>query len=916
MSTSEFSAGLYRGTTKTYDIPLDHLDYTFIGKCADVKHLEKILRVLRSGEEGHYPDLIAFCEKRIESLSPQSRALRKDKPPATSADFSWEDWNQIDSDFKNFLTDIKLKEQEKSVLEKNMDDLPPIRSFSNNPRSEKPPKKENCAGNSKVPRDYKDWDRFDIEKELSKIDENTEKTDKPKTVINTTATKIKKTMDTSGLSLEQKSFLAQREKEKGNEAFRSGDYEEAISYYSRSLSVLPSTAAYNNRAQAEIKLKNWQNAFHDCEQVLSLEPNNMKALLRRATVNKNLHNYQAALGDLKTVLHEEPDNPIAKKVLCEVEELLQKEEEEKPKKGRRIIIEDVEGLDEEDQENPNLGKEAGVTVGGETAAELTEMGNAQKKFPKKAFERKEEADQTPKHNKASHQNGVKSDNGQAKDPPEHKTKPGDGYAQAPEVTSRTGSQEAKPSSELLPPSARLKAEGNQLFKNGQFGEAAIKYSEAIENLKNTGTEDAEELGILYSNRAACHLKDGNSLQCIEDCNKALELQPFSIKPLLRRAMAYESLERYRQAYVDYKVALQIDSGTQLANDSINRITKTLIDLDGPSWREKLPPIPSVPVSTQIQLQETAAAKASTNIRRDSHTEKSSQERFQSLKQEGNDYVKNCHYREAVNKYTECLQINPEECTIYTNRALCYLKLCQYEEARHDCDCALLRDPSIIKALYRRAQAYKGLENYQACASDLQKVISLDPEVKEAKNLLEEITPCLSNGLKANVHEKQRKKILIEEVNEEKDDASNHCSLNGHGNDVRRERLPITRPGNACEFEQLMWEIRAEKDQERCAQLLTLVDPMDLTTYLSNKLDTETLLLITQSLKHHVLEKNPTLVYQHLSHLSTADRFTVLLSFLSQTEKEELQNLLVCLAEKHSEELDSDAISRLAQQYGL
>lgn len=35
-------------------------------------------------------------------------------------------------------------------------------------------------------------------------------------------------------------------------------------------------------------------------------------------------------------------------------------------------------------------------------------------------------------------------------------------------------------------------------------------------------------------------------------------------------MAYESIERYRQAYVDYKVALQIDSGTQLANDSINR----------------------------------------------------------------------------------------------------------------------------------------------------------------------------------------------------------------------------------------------------------------------------------------------------------------------------------------------------------
>lgn len=52
--------------------------------------------------------------------------------------------------------------------------------------------------------------------------------------------------------------------------------------------------------------------------------------------------------------------------------------------------------------------------------------------------------------------------------------------------------------------------------------------------------------------------------------RALELQPFSLKPLLRRAMAYESLERYRKAYVDYKTVLQIDSGVQAAHDSVHR----------------------------------------------------------------------------------------------------------------------------------------------------------------------------------------------------------------------------------------------------------------------------------------------------------------------------------------------------------
>lgn len=58
--------------------------------------------------------------------------------------------------------------------------------------------------------------------------------------------------------------------------------------------------------------------------------------------------------------------------------------------------------------------------------------------------------------------------------------------------------------------------------------------------------------------------------CLSDPLRALELQPYSLKALLRRAMAYESLERYRKAYVDYKTVLQIDNGVQAAHDSVHR----------------------------------------------------------------------------------------------------------------------------------------------------------------------------------------------------------------------------------------------------------------------------------------------------------------------------------------------------------
>ncbi|GCC25920.1 hypothetical protein chiPu_0004332 [Chiloscyllium punctatum] len=32
-----------QGTTKTYKLPIEHLDYSFVEKCTDVKYLEKVL---------------------------------------------------------------------------------------------------------------------------------------------------------------------------------------------------------------------------------------------------------------------------------------------------------------------------------------------------------------------------------------------------------------------------------------------------------------------------------------------------------------------------------------------------------------------------------------------------------------------------------------------------------------------------------------------------------------------------------------------------------------------------------------------------------------------------------------------------------------------------------------------------------
>lgn len=44
----------------------------------------------------------------------------------------------------------------------------------------------------------------------------------------------------------------------------------------RSLSIIPTVAAYNNRAQAQIKIMHWQEALQDCQKVLELDTGNVK----------------------------------------------------------------------------------------------------------------------------------------------------------------------------------------------------------------------------------------------------------------------------------------------------------------------------------------------------------------------------------------------------------------------------------------------------------------------------------------------------------------------------------------------------------------------------------------------------------------------------------------------------------------
>ncbi|CAK9808514.1 Sperm-associated antigen 1 [Anthophora quadrimaculata] len=307
-----------------YDIPVEHLSYEYISECTNEKMLERIVTILRSGEEGYYPDLTKHAEKRLAVIKPTSAILRTSEPVLTRNMLLPNERKEIDKDINDWMIEMQMREKD---LEEGRDILtepllqPDIRQF--NEESVKKEAVTNSRNTAKSKRinscDYAAWDKYDVDTELNKIDIREEQQQieakrfqrKQKEMIDKGKLDKRTIIDKSSLTGTELDVMADQEREKGNEAFRAGDYEEALEHYNTSIKMNSSLVAYNNRAITYIKLRRYADAVHDCNTVLSTEYANIKALLRRALALEHLEKPSQALVNYETVLKLEPTNPVA-----------------------------------------------------------------------------------------------------------------------------------------------------------------------------------------------------------------------------------------------------------------------------------------------------------------------------------------------------------------------------------------------------------------------------------------------------------------------------------------------------------------------------------------------------------------------------------------------------------------------------
>ncbi|GFW67103.1 transposable element Tcb2 transposase [Trichonephila clavipes] len=104
-------------------------------------------------------------------------------------------------------------------------------------------------------------------------------------------------------------------------------------------------------AAGDLKLKNYFAAVVDCNEVISLEPNNVKALFRRGIAHKEAEIFDLAAIDFEILLKLEPENKSAQDQIKQIENM----KLQKMKAKKKVVIEEIESESSYDVvENNNI----------------------------------------------------------------------------------------------------------------------------------------------------------------------------------------------------------------------------------------------------------------------------------------------------------------------------------------------------------------------------------------------------------------------------------------------------------------------------------------------------------------------------------------------------------------------------------
>nr|CAI5819204.1 unnamed protein product [Callosobruchus analis] len=158
--------------------------------------------------------------------------------------------------------------------------------------------------------DYSAWDKFDVDAELEKLDDDNDEDSE--------------LTDEHNESMYDEAIV---QKEKGNKFVKSQNWDEAIKCYTKAIECHSfDPIFYANRAFCYLKKNEFEKCEKDCALSLKLDPTYVKAYQRRAAARISLKQYEFAESDLIKVLELEPKNRESQSELLKLRQKMNKPE--------------------------------------------------------------------------------------------------------------------------------------------------------------------------------------------------------------------------------------------------------------------------------------------------------------------------------------------------------------------------------------------------------------------------------------------------------------------------------------------------------------------------------------------------------------------------------------------------------------
>lgn len=310
-------------------------------------------------------------------------------------------------------------------------------------------------------------------------------------------------------------------KNQGNQFFKSGQYAAAIAKYKEATAIDATQPSYwSNMAACFEKLGKFEEMVEASNDCIKADRTFVKGYFRLATAYKNLNDLPACIKALESGLAIQSSNPDLKKMKKEVIEL---------QRGEQVAI-----LCRKAEEQMLSGDIPGAYKTLELASRQDAGNPAIERMMSKV---------KPKYEAI-----------------ERKRKAG---LSATEI---------------------YKERGDEAYKNAAFEEAIRFYSQALDALRKENKMQSELALKALSNRAACYKQISNFDGVIEDSSAVIEVEPENVKALIRRAQAFEAVERYRFALQDVKTVLSMpydkvgQANFQLCNGLQHRLNRTVQQL--------------------------------------------------------------------------------------------------------------------------------------------------------------------------------------------------------------------------------------------------------------------------------------------------------------------------------------------------